>query len=53
MLKLAENIIEHPDEEKYQRFKSTNPTIKRLLVDPKGTIEYARAVSTIRFRRHA
>ncbi|CDO75594.1 hypothetical protein BN946_scf184858.g34 [Trametes cinnabarina] len=44
LLKLAENIIDHPDEVKYQRFKPTNPTIKRLLVEPRGTLEYAVAV---------
>ena len=49
LLKLAENILEHPDEEKYQKFKTTNPTIKKLLVDPKGTLEYARAVRFARF----
>ena len=46
MLKLAENIINNPEEAKYQRFKPTNGTIKRTLVDPKGTLEYAVAVST-------
>ncbi|KZT05516.1 uncharacterized protein LAESUDRAFT_655501 [Laetiporus sulphureus 93-53] len=38
---LAENILEHPGEAKYQRFKPTNAKIKRLLVQPKGTLEYA------------
>ena len=46
LLTLAENILKHPNEEKYQKFKPTNSNIKRLLVDPKGTIEYARAVSS-------
>ncbi|KIP04877.1 hypothetical protein PHLGIDRAFT_120297 [Phlebiopsis gigantea 11061_1 CR5-6] len=42
LLTLAENILNNPYEEKYQKFKPTNGTIKRLLVDPKGTLEYAR-----------
>ncbi|RPD67156.1 hypothetical protein L226DRAFT_529545 [Lentinus tigrinus ALCF2SS1-7] len=44
LLKLAENIIAHPDEVKYQRFKPTNATIKRTLVEPRGTLEYAVAL---------
>ncbi|KAI0719546.1 hypothetical protein C8T65DRAFT_635723 [Cerioporus squamosus] len=44
LLKLAENIIAHPDELKYQRFKPTNATIKRTLVEPRGTLEYAVAL---------
>ncbi|KAI0638195.1 hypothetical protein C8Q77DRAFT_416722 [Trametes polyzona] len=44
LLKLAQNIIDHPDEAKYQRFKPTNATIKRVLVDPRGTLEYAVAL---------
>ncbi|THH01679.1 hypothetical protein EW026_g1069 [Hermanssonia centrifuga] len=40
----VQNILEHPDEPKYQRFKPTNPNIKRLLVDPKGSLEFARAL---------
>lgn len=44
LLKLSENILEHPDEEKYQKFRLENPTIKRILKEPKGTLEYARAV---------
>ena len=46
LLKLAENILAHPDEAKYQKFKPTNSTINRLLVEPKGTLEYAVAVSS-------
>ncbi|KAH9853464.1 hypothetical protein C2E23DRAFT_821546 [Lenzites betulinus] len=44
LLKLAQNIIDHPGEAKYQRFKPTNATIKRVLVDPRGTLEYAVAL---------
>ncbi|EKM59515.1 uncharacterized protein PHACADRAFT_250072 [Phanerochaete carnosa HHB-10118-sp] len=42
LLKLAENIIQNPNELKYQKFKTTNGNIKRLIIDPKGTLEYAR-----------
>ncbi|TFY51527.1 hypothetical protein EVJ58_g10519 [Rhodofomes roseus] len=41
---LAENIAAHPGEDKYKKFKPTNTKIKRVLVDPKGTLEYAVAV---------
>ncbi|KAI0335476.1 hypothetical protein GY45DRAFT_1240298 [Cubamyces sp. BRFM 1775] len=44
LLKLAQNIIDHPGEAKYQKFKPTNASIKRLLVDPRGTLEYAVAL---------
>ncbi|KAH9943431.1 uncharacterized protein BXZ73DRAFT_97473 [Epithele typhae] len=44
LLKLADNILAEPENAKYQRFKSTNATIKRTLIDPKGTLEYARAM---------
>ncbi|KAI0698585.1 hypothetical protein BC835DRAFT_1405325 [Cytidiella melzeri] len=44
LLKIAENILQNPDEPKYLRFKPTNSTIKRLLVNPKGTLEYAVAM---------
>ncbi|KAG8966092.1 hypothetical protein FRC03_012504 [Tulasnella sp. 419] len=40
LLKLCDNILNHPGEEKYRRFKPTNTRIKALLVDPKGTLEY-------------
>lgn len=38
---LAANIIDHPEEEKYHRFKPTNNAIRRKIVDPKGSLEYA------------
>ncbi|KAH9938143.1 uncharacterized protein B0H18DRAFT_965787 [Fomitopsis serialis] len=41
---LAENIVAHPGEDKYKKFKPTNSKIKRVLVDPKGTLEYAVAM---------
>ncbi|KAI1786541.1 hypothetical protein LXA43DRAFT_897752 [Ganoderma leucocontextum] len=44
LLKLAENIIAHPEDPKYHKFKPTNTTINRLLVEPKGTLEYAVAI---------
>lgn len=47
---LAGNIIDHPDEEKYHRFKPTNTTIRKKIVDPKGTLEYAVEVRAVRPR---
>jgi len=41
LLMLAGNLIDHPEEAKYQRFKPTNAAIKRTIVDPKGSLEYA------------
>ncbi|KZT71571.1 hypothetical protein DAEQUDRAFT_724105 [Daedalea quercina L-15889] len=41
---LAENIVAHPNEDKFKKFKPTNSKIKRVLVDPKGTLEYAVAM---------
>ncbi|KZT71576.1 hypothetical protein DAEQUDRAFT_113093 [Daedalea quercina L-15889] len=41
---LAENIVAHPNEDKFKKFKPTNSKIKRMLVDPKGTLEYAVAM---------
>ncbi|KAL6309529.1 hypothetical protein BKA93DRAFT_757832 [Sparassis latifolia] len=41
---LADNIIKHPNDEKYYKFKPTNSKIKHLLVEPKGTLEYAVAL---------
>lgn len=38
---LAKNIIDHPEEEKYHRFKPTNTAIRKKIVDPKGSLEYA------------
>jgi len=47
---LATNIIDHPDEEKYHRFKPTNTAIRKKIVDPKGTLEYAVEVRVVCFR---
>jgi len=44
LLKLAQNILDKPDEPKFQRFKPTNSTIQRVIMNPKGTVEYARAL---------
>jgi len=41
LLKIAENLLREPNNPKFQRFKTTNSLIKRHLVDPKGTLEYA------------
>ncbi|KAG6899449.1 hypothetical protein C0993_010286 [Termitomyces sp. T159_Od127] len=41
LLTLAENLLREPDNPKFQQFKPTNTIIKRNLVDPKGTLEYA------------
>ncbi|KAJ7781208.1 hypothetical protein B0H16DRAFT_1497439 [Mycena metata] len=42
LLTICENILREPDEPKFQKFKPTNSLIKRNLIDPKGTVEYAR-----------
>ena len=39
--------MREPDNERYKRFRTTNLRIKRDLVDPKGTLEYAIGVSII------
>lgn len=41
LLTLAGNVIDHPDDKKYQKFKTTNTIIRKKIVDPKGTLEYA------------
>jgi len=41
LLMLAGNIIDHPEDEKYHRFKPTNTAIRKKIVDPKGSLEYA------------
>ncbi|KIY71471.1 hypothetical protein CYLTODRAFT_435250 [Cylindrobasidium torrendii FP15055 ss-10] len=41
LLTIAENILNHPGETKYQQFKPTNTIIKKNLVEPKGALEYA------------
>ncbi|KAG6854815.1 hypothetical protein C0991_001242 [Blastosporella zonata] len=41
LLTIAENLLREPGNPKFQQFKPTNTTIKKNLVDPKGTLEYA------------
>ncbi|RDB22703.1 hypothetical protein Hypma_010143 [Hypsizygus marmoreus] len=41
LLTIAENLLREPNNPKYQQFKPTNNIIKRNLMDPKGTLEYA------------
>ncbi|PFH52755.1 hypothetical protein AMATHDRAFT_73885 [Amanita thiersii Skay4041] len=41
LLTIAENLIREPNNAKFKQFKPTNTIIKRELVDPKGTLEYA------------
>ena len=42
---MAENILREPDNPKFQTFKRENNLIKRRLIEPKGALEYALAVS--------
>jgi hypothetical protein len=44
---IAENLLRDPDNPKFRQFKPTNTIIKRDLVDPKGTLEYAVAVRRV------
>lgn len=48
---MAENILREPENPKYHTFKHENDTIKRRLIQPKGALEYALAVSRYRIRR--
>lgn len=41
MLAITENLLQEPNNPKFQRFKPTNSVIKRDLVDPKGALEFA------------
>ncbi|CAE6454173.1 unnamed protein product [Rhizoctonia solani] len=41
LLKLSENLLSDPENPKFREFKSTNNTIKRSLIEPKGAIEFA------------
>ncbi|KAJ7682770.1 hypothetical protein DFH06DRAFT_1464410 [Mycena polygramma] len=42
LLVISENLLREPENPKFQQFKPTNSLIKRNLIDPKGTVEYAR-----------
>lgn len=43
---ISDNLLREPDNAKFQQFKPTNNAIKKRLVDVKGALEYAVAVST-------
>jgi PUB domain len=47
LLTISENLLREPDNPKFQQFKPTNNIVKRDLVDPKGTLEYAIEVSGV------
>ncbi|KAF5389098.1 hypothetical protein D9757_004913 [Collybiopsis confluens] len=42
LYKLADNLLREPEDPKFQRFKTTNSTITKNIIDPKGTVEYLR-----------
>lgn len=44
LLVIANNLLREPDNPKFQQFKPTNDHIKRRLIEPKGTLEYAIAL---------
>ncbi|KAK0226686.1 hypothetical protein IW262DRAFT_783150 [Armillaria fumosa] len=41
LLELASNIIDNPEKEKFQRFKMNNPKIKKVIIEPKGVLQFA------------
>lgn len=41
LLTISENLLREPRNPKFQQFKPTNQIIKRTIMDPKGTLEYA------------
>lgn len=43
---ISDNLLREPDNSKFQQFKPTNNAIKKRLVDVKGALEFAVAVST-------
>ncbi|KAG9019537.1 hypothetical protein FRB90_000846 [Tulasnella sp. 427] len=49
LFKLCQNILDHPDEDKYRRFKLNNTAIQKKIIQAKGGLEYAVAVG---FREH-
>ena len=42
---MSDNLLREPDNPKFAQFKPTNNAIKKRLVDVKGALEYAVAVS--------
>ncbi|KIO17172.1 hypothetical protein M407DRAFT_229067 [Tulasnella calospora MUT 4182] len=49
LLTLCQNILDHPDQDKYRRFKLNNKTIQTKIIQAKGGLEYAVEVG---FREH-
>ncbi|KAG8877362.1 hypothetical protein FRB97_003475 [Tulasnella sp. 331] len=41
---ICHNILDHPEEEKYRRFKTTNHRIKSDVIEVKGGLEFAVAI---------
>ncbi|PVF96329.1 hypothetical protein CPB86DRAFT_515049 [Serendipita vermifera] len=41
---IANNLLKEPENEKFKRFKPTNPLIQKNLVDVKGALEFAIAL---------
>ncbi|KAG2348943.1 hypothetical protein BDR05DRAFT_856655, partial [Suillus weaverae] len=39
--KIAENLLQEPENPKFRQFKPTNDTIRRRLIETKGALEYA------------
>lgn len=42
---LSDNLLREPENAKFQSFKPTNDAIRKRLIDIKGALEYAVAVS--------
>jgi len=49
LLTICQNILDHPEDEKYRKFRPNNKTIRHKLVEPKGGLEFATALG---FREH-
>ena len=47
MLTISGNLLKEPDNPKYGQFKTENNVIKKTLVEVRGALEYAVAVSVI------
>ncbi|KAI0723312.1 hypothetical protein C8Q76DRAFT_794269 [Earliella scabrosa] len=50
VLQLAQNILAHPEEDKYRRFRINNERIKRTVMEPKGVLQL---VNELGFRSKA
>ena len=44
MLKVINNLLEHPDEEKYRQLKLKNPKVKATILDAVGGVDLMRAI---------